>query len=268
MHFWEEKVALVTGGSSGLGRAIAEAFAAGGAKVIIAAREPDAIDSTVAAMRAAGGEVAGFQVDLTRQEDVERLFAQALQQFGRLDVLVNNAGRSVRGAVLETTPEQFRELLELNFLAAVRCTRAAAGELLKQQGHVVNIGSLASKAAARWVGAYPVTKFALAAYSQQLRLELGPRGLHVLLVCPGPMQRSTPRLYALEGAERVPESARLPGAGVRLNAIAPARLAAMILKACQRRQPELVVPARTRLLFALSQLWPSLGDWIITRKSG
>jgi len=268
MRFWNDKVALITGGSSGLGRAIADAFAAAGAKVVIAALEADAVDAAVKAICSAGGEAAGYQADLTRQEDVQRLFAQAITRFGRLDVLVNNAGRSVRGAVLDTTPEQFRELLELNFLSAVRCTRAAAEELLKRRGHVVNIGSLASKAAARWVGAYPATKFALAAYSQQLRLELGPRGLHVLLVCPGPIQRAAPRLYALEGADRVPESARLPGAGVRLKAVSPSKLAAMILTACRRRQAELVVPARTRLLFALSQLWPDLGDWIISRKSG
>ena len=82
-----------------------------------------------------------------------------------------------------------------------------------QRGHVVNIGSLAAKSAARWLGAYPATKFAVAAYSQQLRLELGPQGLHVLLVCPGPIQRSDPRLYPLEGLEDIPDRARGPGRG-------------------------------------------------------
>jgi uncharacterized protein len=181
---------------------------------------------------------------------------------------VNNAGRSMRGKVLDTTPEQFRDLMELNLIALVRCTRAAVPHLLKQQGHVVNIGSLAAKSAARWVGAYPATKFAVAAYSQQLRLELGPQGLHVLLVCPGPIQRKDARLYPLAGLEDVPESARAPGAGVQVRAIPPQDLARAILRACEHRQPELVVPAKARLLFAISQLWPSLGDWIVRRKSG
>ena len=132
---------------------------------------------------------------------------------------------------------------------------------------MVNIGSLGAKSAARWLGAYPATKFAVAAYSQQLRLELGPQGLHVLLVCPGPIQRSDPRLYPLAGLEDVPEHARRPGAGVKTRAIAPGRLAEMILRACQRRQPELVVPGRARLLFALSQLFPRLGDWIVLRRT-
>jgi NAD(P)-dependent dehydrogenase (short-subunit alcohol dehydrogenase family) len=267
MTYWHDKVALVTGGSSGLGRIIAEAFSAAGAKVVIAALEADAVRQAVDEMQANGREVLGVHADITRQEDVDRLFAQTIERFGRLDVLVNNAGRSMRGKVIETTPEQFRELMELNLIALVRCTRAAATHLLKQRGHVVNIGSLAAKSAARWVGAYPATKFAVAAYSQQLRLELGPQGLHVLLVCPGPIQRKDARLYPLEGLEDVPDRARAPGAGVQVRAIPPDALARAILRACERRQPELVVPGKARWLFALSQLWPSLGDWIVLRKT-
>jgi len=267
MDFWHDKVALVTGGSSGLGRVIAEAFASEGAKVVLAALEADAVEQAAAEMRSAGGNVLGIHADITRQEDVDRLLKQTLDHFGQLDVLVNNAGRSMRGKVLDTTPEQFRELMELNLIALVRCTRAAAPHLLRQRGHVVNIGSLAAKSAARWVGAYPATKFAVAAYSQQLRLELGPQGLHVLLVCPGPIERKDSRLYPLEGLEDVPEQARAPGAGVRVHAIPPKRLASSLLRACERRWPELVIPGKARLLFAISQLSPSLGDWIVRRKS-
>jgi len=268
MSFWSDKVALVTGGSSGLGRVIADAFAAAGAKVAIVGLEADAVQKAAGEMQAAGRDVLGLHADITRQEDVDRLFAQTIERFGRLDVLVNNAGRSMRGKVLDTTPEQFRDLMELNLIALVRCTRAAAPHLLKQRGHVVNIGSLAAKSAARWVGAYPATKHAVAAYSQQLRLELGPQGLHVLLVCPGPIERKDARLYPLEGLEGVPEGARAPGAGVRVKGIPPEQLAAAILRACERRRPELVMPGRARILFAISQLWPSLGDWIVQRETG
>ena len=213
MDYWRNKVALVTGGSSGLGRVIADAFTAAGAKVTIVGLEADAVRQAADEMRSAGGDVLGIHADITKQPDVDRLMAETLDRFGRLDVLVNNAGRSMRGKVLDTTPEQFRDLMELNLVALVRCTRAAVPHLLPTRGHVVNIGSLASKSAARWVGAYPATKFAVAAYSQQLRLELGPQGLHVLLVCPGPIERKDARLYPLEGLEDVPESARKPGAG-------------------------------------------------------
>jgi uncharacterized protein len=171
----------------------------------------------------------------------------------------------MRGKVLDTTAEQFRDLMELNLVALVRCTRAAVPHLLKTRGHVVNIGSLAAKSAARWVGAYPATKFAVAAYSQQLRLELGCQGLHVLLVCPGPIERKDSRLYPLAGLEDVPERARAPGAGVKTTAIPPQRLACAVLRACECRRPELVIPAKARLLFAISQLWPRLGDWLVVK---
>jgi len=264
MAYWEDRVVLVTGGSSGLGRAIACAFVEAGAKVVVAGLEPDAVAEAASAL---GHDVLGVPVNLTRQEDVDALLAKTLERFGELDCLVNAAGRTDRGAVLDTTPEEFQKLLDLNFLALVRCTRAAAPHLLARHGHVVNIGSLASKSAARWVGAYPASKFAVAAYSQQLRLELGPEGLHVLLVCPGPVARKDDRLYPLDGVENLPERARRPGAGVRTRPIDPAWLARAIVRACTRRRAELVVPARARWLFALAQRWPRLGDWLVLKNT-
>ncbi len=267
MSCWKGKIVLVTGGSSGLGRVIADGFGGAGAKIVIAGLEGDAVQIAATEMRAAGCDALGIQADITQQADVDRLFAEAIRSYGKLDVLVNNAGRSMRGKVLDTSPEQFRDLMELNLIALVRCTRAAVPHLLETRGHVVNIGSLAAKSASRWVGAYPATKHAVAAYSQQLRLELGPQGLHVLLVCPGPIERKDPRLYPLDGLEDVPERARRPGAGVKTKAIEPKYLAAQILRACGRRVPEIVIPGSARLLFAIQQLWPSLGDWILLRKT-
>ncbi len=267
MGYWQEKVVLVTGGSSGLGRMIAEAFGRAGARIVVVGLEADAVTATVDEMRAAGTEVLGIAADITRQDDVDRSFQQAIEHFGRLDVLVNNAGRSMRGKVLDTTPEQFKDLMELNLIALVRCTRAAVPHLLAQRGHVINIGSLAAKSASRWVGAYPATKHAVAAYSQQLRLELGPEGLHTLLVCPGPIRRDNPRLYPLEGLEGIPEHARRPGAGVKIKGILPEKLAAAILDACERRRPEIVMPTKARLLFTIAQLFPRLGDWLVLKNT-
>jgi NAD(P)-dependent dehydrogenase (short-subunit alcohol dehydrogenase family) len=267
MSYWKDRIVLVTGGSSGLGRVIAGKFAAAGAKVVIAGRTADSLQKAAAEIKSAGGDTLGVQADITNQADVDRLFGEVIAQYGKLDVLVNNAGRSARGKVLDASPEQFRELMELNLIALVRCTRAAAPHLLAARGHVVNIGSLAAKSASRWVGAYPATKHAVAAYSQQLRLELGPQGLHVLLVCPGPIERKDARLNSLEDLDDVPERARLPGAGVQTKAIPPQWLAAQILRACERRLPEIVVPRYARLVFAIAQLWPNLGDWIVLKKT-
>ena len=129
----------------------------------------------------------------------------------------------------------------------------------------MNISSLAGKAAVRYVGAYPATKFALTAYTQQLRLEMSPRGLHVLLVLPGPIAREGAAERYAERAAGLPETARKPGAGVRFRAVAPETLSRKILKACEQRRPELVYPRIVRLLFTLGQLSPRLGDWLVRR---
>jgi short-subunit dehydrogenase len=265
MSFWHQKVALVTGGSRGLGLAIARAAVAAGCRVIITARDQEQLAAAAAAISTSDQKCGWLPADITQQDQVDALVAETLRLHGRIDVLVNCAGKSDRGHIGEISAAQFRELLELNFLSAVRMTHACLPPLLEAGGHVVHIGSLASKAAAPYLGAYAASKFPLAAYAQQLRLELGPQGLHTLLVCPGPIQREDAgSRYDLQAAE-LPASARQPGGGIKLSKINPDWLARRILTACERRHAELIVPGRVKLLFAISQLWPAVGDWIIRR---
>jgi short-subunit dehydrogenase len=263
MSYWPGKVVVVTGASSGLGQHIAAAAAAAGASVVLAARDETRLEAAASSLPTGGGQVLAVATDITDQPQVDRLVQRAIGELGRLDALVNCAGASARGKVLDTTPDDFSRLFDLNFLAVVRCTRAAVPHLLKSRGHLVNIGSLSGKTASRYLGAYPASKFALSAYTQQLRLELAPEGLHVLLVSPGPIARSDAGSRYNRQAADLPPSAGQPGGGVRLKGIDPRKLADRILRACQRRQPELVMPASARLLFALQQLSPRLGDWII-----
>jgi uncharacterized protein len=280
MSYWQNKVAIVTGGSSGLGLAIAKKLYGAGATVVLAARDGDRLKGAVEQVRAAATELTkspvkgsgietqgaiGIPCNITREEQVGSLIDSTLERYGQLDVLVNCAGISGRGKALETTPQQFQEMWELNFMALVRCTRAAAPHLLRSRGHLVNIGSLASKSASKYLGAYPATKFAVAAYTQQLRLELEPEGLHVLLVCPGPIKRDDAGQRYAEMGAGLPAGANKPGGGVKLSGIDPEHLATRILRACEQRKKELVIPWKSRLLFAISQLSPSLGDWLVNR---
>jgi short-subunit dehydrogenase len=265
MSYWKNKAAIVTGGSSGLGLAIARVLVERGARVTIAARNVEKLHTAAAELENAGGQVLAVPTDITRDDDVDRLLAQTTQRFGRLDLLVNCAGASARGALVETGADEFAKLMDLNLVALVRCTKAALPFLLASKGQVVNIGSLASKSAGPYLGAYPATKFAVAAYTQQLRLELGPKGLHVLLVCPGPIQRDEVRDYGASTMQSLPASAAKPGGGVKVSRIDPTWLAGRILLACERRQPELIVPAKARLLFTLAALSPRLGDWLVRK---
>lgn len=260
--YWHGKVALVTGASQGLGLELVRAFAQAGARVVLAARQADALEDAARSLALPTDDALTIPCDVTDDAQVRHAVERVSHQFGRLDCLVNNAGRSTRGKILDTTPEQFRELLEVNLIGAVHCTRHAAPLLAASRGHLVNIGSLAGKSAARWLGAYPASKFALSAYTQQLRLELADEGIHVLLVCPGPIARDEVRRYE-DGS--LPAAAQRPGGGVKTRAIEPADLARRILRACERRQPELVIPWRARLLLALAALAPGWGDYLVRR---
>ncbi len=174
----------------------------------------------------------------------------------------------MRGTVLATPADEFRALIDTNFMSAVHCTQTFAEPLMKSRGHLVFIGSLASKVAAGYLGAYPASKFPLAALAQQLRIELSEKGLHTLLVCPGPIAREAVReaepRYANQAPD-VPAAAYQPGGGAKLRAIDPKWLSERILRACEQRRAELVVPRYARLLFAASQLSPRFGDWCLRK---
>ncbi|MBM4088417.1 MAG: SDR family NAD(P)-dependent oxidoreductase [Planctomycetes bacterium] len=265
MNYWREKIVVVTGGAAGLGKTLAHHLARLGAHLVLADRDEPALGATTSDLPRAGGQARAVVTDITHQESVDGLFAEVDRHFGRLDALINCAGRSGRGELRNTLPEAFQQFLDINFLGTVRCTLAALPRLLPRRGHLVNVGSLAAKMAARYMGAYPVSKFAVAAFSQQLRLELAEQGLHVLLVCPGPLARDDAGRRYTEQAVNLPPGARSPGGGVRLKQLDPNYVARRILRACERRQPELVIPAKARILAAIAQLWPSLGDRIIRK---
>ncbi len=267
MTYWQGKRAVVTGGSSGLGRTIARCLVDAGARVAIVSNESDALDETARELAARGGDVLPIVADVTTETDTDRLAATVHDQWGGVDFFCPCAGRSMRGDALATTVDEYRGLWELNFLAVLRGVQALADALTANRGHVVLIGSLAAKVAPRYLGAYPTSKFPLAALAQQLRLEAGPKGLHVLLVCPGPLARPDQGIRYDQQATGLPDAARRPGGGAKVRAVDPDDLARRILKACERRRAELIVPGKARLLFVLSQLSPRLGDWLLRKNT-
>lgn len=270
MSYWRQKRALITGGSAGLGRAMAEVLAKQGARVAIVARRAEPLQRTADELRSCGGTVLGLAADVTLQSDVDRVAAAIQSAWGGLDLLCNCAGRSMRGTVLGTPVDEFNALWQVNFISALRLTQAFAPVLADNHGHIVLVGSLASKVAAGYLGAYPATKFPLAALAQQLRIELGPGGPHVLLVCPGPIARDAHGAEESSGryaaqTSGIPAAARRPGGGAKVRAIDPHHLSDQILAACQQRRAELVVPRRARLLFALAQISPRWGDALLRK---
>jgi short-subunit dehydrogenase len=266
MEYWRDKNVLVTGGSAGFGYHLANRFLRSGARVAIVGRDKRTLDQAVGKLEELHGrEVLPLTADVTQAADVDRLFLELTEQWQRLDALVNNVGKSDRGRLLDTSSEKLHDLWVTNTLSSFLCTQAALPLLRVTSGHVITIGSLAAKTAVSFLGGYAMSKFPLAAFCQQLRYELAEDRIHVMLVCPGPMTRDDSRPRYDDLTTDIPSKARLPGAGVRLKLIDPDMLAAKVVAAAAKRLPELVVPGKARLLFAISQWSPRLGDWIVRR---
>lgn len=264
MEYWRDKRAVITGGSAGLGRALAGALVQHGAHVAIVARGQAALDDTAQQLGALGGDVLPLAADVTDRDAVQHVSSTVQKIWGGVDFVCHCAGRSMRGNALATSVADFRGLWEANFLSAVHLAQAFAEPLAESRGHIVLVGSLASKVAPRYLGAYPTSKFAVAALAQQLRLECDERGIHVLLVCPGPIDREGAGRYHEQAAD-VPPKAYQPAGGAKVRRINPRQLAERILSACEKRRAELIVPRSARLLFAVAQLSPRLGDWLLRK---
>ena len=189
-----------------------------------------------------------------------------IQQHGKIDVWINNVGKSTRADLLTCEIEAYRSMMEINFYSAVRCSIVVLPHLANSSGSLVNIGSLASKTAWQNMSPYSASKHALAAFSHQVRLE-GPPNVHCLSVYPGPIRREDAGDRYAKEASGLDAAAAQPGAGVKLKGICPKQLVIKIDRAIQRRKQELIVPSSARFLFSLLQLWPSLGDWILKKKS-
>ena len=184
-------MALVTGASSGIGEATARMLAGRGATVAMAARRTDRLESLGAEIAEAGGTALPVELDVSDRDAAEAAVARTVEELGRLDVLVNNAGVMLLGPMLDAPVEEWQQMVEVNLLGLMYMTKAAVPYLLEAAGgdrgvaDVVNISSVAGRIARRNSGVYNATKFGVGAFSESLRQEVTSRHLRVALVEPG-----------------------------------------------------------------------------------
>lgn len=181
------KVALITGGSRGIGAAVAQALATAGAAVAVCARNGEAAAATASTIAAQGGQALGVAADVSRAEDAERLMKACLERFGRLDILVNNAGITRDGLVLRMKDEDWSDVLAVNLNGAFYCSRAALRVILKQKqsGRIINIGSVVGSMGNAGQANYVTSKAGLIGLTKALAREVAARGVTVNLVAPG-----------------------------------------------------------------------------------
>ncbi len=185
MRDFKDKVVIITGASSGIGEALAVEFASLGARVAIAARSEEKLAELAADIASRGGEVLAVATDVSREEDCRALVDKTVEAFGGVDVLVCNAGISMRAVLDDVDPEVLRRLMDVNFWGTVYCTKYALPWLQSSRGSVVGVSSVAGLHGLPGRTGYSASKYAMTGFLETVRIENLKKGLHVMIACPG-----------------------------------------------------------------------------------
>lgn len=249
---------LITGASSGIGRALALAFAEQETKLILNARREDLLRELAAEIGKLGSQAAICAGDISEPATRDNLLAAARESFGGLDILINNAGIGAQGRFADADEERLRKIMEVNFFAATELTRHAI-PMLRQgvQGVIVNIASILGRRGIPFHSEYCASKFALAGWSEALRAEVAPLGLNVLLVNPGTTETEFKnKLIARQG--------EMPW--VELKGVSAETVAKETLRAIRRRKREIIPSRAGRWLLRANRWIPRLvDDWLARR---
>jgi NAD(P)-dependent dehydrogenase (short-subunit alcohol dehydrogenase family) len=246
------KTVLITGGARGLGLVMAREFAAHGAHLVICSRNAEELERGRADLAQRSAQVLAVPCDVGDREQVERLVEAARDRFGRVDVLVNNAGVIQAGPMEVQTVEDFEEAMRVHFWGPVYTTLAVAPEMQRRrEGRIVNVSSIGGRISMPHLLPYNASKFALVGYSEGLRAELAKDGVAVTTVLPGLMRTGSPRNAMFKGQHQAEYawftlSDSLPGSSVSAESAAR-----QIVSVCRRGAAELVisVPAKAAVLF-------------------
>ncbi len=179
------KVVVITGGSSGIGKALAEVFGKHGSRVLITGRNKADLDQAVTELKQKAIEISGFQADVSQVADNEKMAAEAIRLYGTIDILINNAGISMRALFEEVTLDVIKKVMDINFFGALYATKACLPEIMKNKGSVVGISSIAGYRGLPGRTGYSSSKFALNGFLETLRTEMLKKDVHVLTACPG-----------------------------------------------------------------------------------
>jgi short-subunit dehydrogenase len=258
-HALTGEVAVVTGGSRGLGRLIAEELSRQGCRIVVCARDRTELEETKQSLGALGAEVLAVVCDVQDPDDLHRLVAATLERFGRIDLLVNNAGIIQVGPAQELQVADFEKALSTIFWGTVRTTLAVLPHMrARRHGRIVNITSIGGKVAVPHLLPYDCAKFATVGFSEGLRAELAGDGISVTTIVPGLMRTGSDRFAAFQGQagkERrwFSALARLPGLSMNAR-----RAARQVVRAASRRQAERVLGLPAKLLRLGVSLAPGL----------
>jgi NAD(P)-dependent dehydrogenase (short-subunit alcohol dehydrogenase family) len=263
-HPLHHKVVLITGGSSGIGRATAVRLAGCGARVAVAARSAAALAEVVQDAERCGAEALAIPTDVTDAEQCRHAVETTIERFDRLDVLICSAGVSMRAAFAETDLTAMEQVVQVNFFGTLYITHHALPHIRATRGSLVAISSLVGKRGVPTYALYGASKFAVQGLYESLRLELAPDGVHVGVVSPGHVD--TPLRDRVLGPDGQPWETPPP---TPFRVWPVEKCVDRVIQLIVKRQAEALLPGIVRPLLALEQTvgtW--LGDWFIGRRVG
>jgi len=252
------KVIIITGASSGIGKSTALAASQRGGKLVLAARNLAFLNSVGELCRKNGAEVLIVQTDVSKVEDCRLLIDKTIKHFGRIDVLINNAGISMRAVFERTDLSVIHKIMDVNFWGTVYCTKYALPFLLESKGSVVGVSSIAGYKGLPGRTGYSASKFAMQGFLDALRVENLKKGLHVLVACPG-FTASNIRAVALS-ADGSPQGESPRDEGKMMSS---EKVAEKLLDAIEKKKRSIILTTVGKLTVWLNKLFPSKLDRMV-----
>src|SRR5918996_2175117 len=259
-----DKVALITGGSRGLGLVLARQICNQGGKVALLARDPEELARAKADLTARGGKVLTVECDLLDRDQIQAAVRKVIDRFDRIDILINNAGIIEVGPLDHMTREDYDRAMRLHFWAPYELVSQIVPEMrLWGRGRIVNISSIGGKVAVPHFAPYSASKFALTGFSDAIRAELARDNIQVTTVAPGLMRTGSHVNAKFKGNHDAEFAWFSAGAGAPIMSMGADRAARKILAACRRGQPSLTLTFGARGIIAGNALLPNLtGYWM------
>ncbi len=255
MDYFKDKVAIVTGGASGLGLALCKELGERGAKVVPVDINQEGAQEVASNIIDAGGEATYAYLDVTLYENAERIVKDIVNKYGRLDIIFNNAGTALKGETRDLTVHHWRNVIDVNLLGVIHGAISAYSVMEKQgNGHIVNISSLGGLIPVPQEIPYCTTKWAIVGFSNSLRMEGADLGIKVNLVCPGMMHTPIHKTTSCVNVDK----ANLPQPMPKKYFISPTKAAKLILKGVERNKAIIIFPFYARLVWWLYRLNPSI----------
>jgi short-subunit dehydrogenase len=253
------KVVIITGASSGIGAAVARRLACDGMRLTIAARRLEMLQMVAAEVESLGGEALAIQTDVCNHEDLERMVQMTLENWGHLDVLLNNAGVNKDRFLIRSKMKNIRDEVQINLTAVIECTQAVLPVMLRQKsGHIINVSSIAGLIALPGGSVYSATKFGVNGFSDALRRELHESGIKVSTFCPGftPTELS-PSLKAV--AEGRSDARHYPGM------MPTSYVADQVARLIRHPRRCIIIPTSWKLLVSIAFIFPGIIDILLPK---